>query len=341
MMRKALDEEGLGQWLEALLRGPRRVVAPVREGDLVVFRPVTSREEILWDEGKSTLPLKEWLFPPTEPVLHYRFWGNEVEVEDPPLEAPETVVLFARPCDAAALGILDVVFASDYEDAFYLTRRRAMTVVGLSCSRPQPECFCAAVGLSPTATQGSDILLTPLDGRYLVEVLTEKGQRLVEENAALFQEAEGLDKEKATAAALAQMEEVEPLGEVSRRLSERFESEMWEVVARKCVGCGVCAFLCPTCHCFDIVDEANAFGGCRCKNWDACAFALFTLHASGHNPRPTQAHRYRQRVMHKFAYFPENFGPTMCVGCGRCLVHCPVGMDIYEIVRILAGGGAA
>ncbi|MDW8026730.1 MAG: 4Fe-4S dicluster domain-containing protein, partial [Armatimonadota bacterium] len=108
---------------------------------------------------------------------------------------------------------------------------------------------------------------------------------------------------------------------------------VWEEVTRKCLSCGVCAYECPTCHCYDIVDEATLFEGVRCRNWDCCGFALFTLHASGHNPRPTQMHRYRQRVLHKFAYFLQTYGQNMCVGCGRCIVKCPVGMDIYEIVQ--------
>lgn len=336
MTRKAIDAENLARWVQVLIDSGRRVIAPVYENGTTVFKPISRAGALplptsvraVPPYGKTDLSLKEWLFPPTEPILHYRFDDGDVVLEDPEVEAVETVALFLRPCDAAAFSVLDKVFISDYEDAFYTIRRRNLTVVGLSCIEPQPECFCPAVGLSPTSEKGSDILLTPLDGRFLVEVLTEKGQRLVDERPDLFTDADGLTKEQVTAEAMAKITRKEPLvGELP------FESDAWEELARKCLGCGVCAYVCPTCHCYDIVDEATAFAGCRCKNWDSCAFALFTLHASGHNPRPTQAHRYRQRVMHKFCYFLQTFGQNMCVGCGRCVVKCPVGMDIYEVVR--------
>jgi ferredoxin len=128
----------------------------------------------------------------------------------------------------------------------------------------------------------------------------------------------------------------EDLTRIGTALREAFGREAWEEIGRACLGCGACAHACPTCHCFDIIDEGDLRGGRRLKIWDTCALKTFTLHASGHNPRPTQAGRYRQRVMHKFSYFPERFGRVMCVGCGRCLLHCPVGQDIYESALRLA-----
>ena len=100
----------------------------------------------------------------------------------------------------------------------------------------------------------------------------------------------------------------------------------------KCIGCGICAYVCPSCHCFDIVDEGYLIKGTRHKNWDSCCFANFTLHASGHNPRPNQPSRYRQRLLHKLNYYPfKNNGQIMCTGCGRCVVSCPVNIDIYHV----------
>jgi ferredoxin len=347
MLRKRLTRENLNKWIDGLVASGLRVIAPVRErdggrgardgkGGLTLFRPITSSAEIAADYTKTDLPFKEWLFPPTEVILHYRIVDGEPVLEDPEVDATKTVALFLRPCDAAAIPILDSVFGGDYEDEFYMTRRRNLTVVGLSCTEPQPECFCAAVGLSPTSEAGSDILLTPVGDEFLVEVLTEKGEQLVNQHADLFADAGDLTKEQVTEQAIAKMLRKESLPTFAETYSELFEHPVWEEIARKCLGCGVCAYSCPTCHCYDVVDEATLFEGVRCRNWDCCGFALFTLHASGHNPRPTQAHRYRQRVLHKFAYFLQTYGRNMCVGCGRCVIKCPVGMDIYEVVQKVA-----
>ncbi len=190
MLRKRLTRENLNKWIDGLVASGLRVIAPVRErdggrgtrdgkGGLTLFRPITNSAEIAADYTKTDLPFKEWLFPPTEVILHYRIVDGEPVLEDPEVDATKTVALFLRPCDAAAIPILDSVFGGDYEDEFYMTRRRNLTVVGLSCTEPQPECFCAAVGLSPTSEAGSDILLTPVGDEFLVEVLTEKGEQLV------------------------------------------------------------------------------------------------------------------------------------------------------------------
>ncbi|MDO8466505.1 MAG: 4Fe-4S dicluster domain-containing protein, partial [Gallionella sp.] len=111
---------------------------------------------------------------------------------------------------------------------------------------------------------------------------------------------------------------------------------LWEEMARACIGCGICTFLCPTCHCFDINDEVQSkapLKGQRVRTWDNCQFPDFTMHSSGHNPRENTGARLRQRVNHKFQYFHENFGMHQCTGCGRCVSGCPVGIDIVAVVN--------
>ena len=123
-----------------------------------------------------------------------------------------------------------------------------------------------------------------------------------------------------------------------------YDDPFWDELHLKCLGCGACTYLCPTCHCFDIVDEGNAVRGKRVRNWDTCQFALFTHHTSGHNPRQSGKERMRQRVMHKFNYFVENQGEIACVGCGRCVRNCPVNLDIRAVIegirRVTEGPGA-
>jgi ferredoxin len=112
-----------------------------------------------------------------------------------------------------------------------------------------------------------------------------------------------------------------------------YNSDIWTKVYESCLNCGTCTYTCPTCHCFDIQDEATRDGGVRLRNWDSCMTWLFTAHATGHNPRPSGKERFRQRFMHKFKYIPvKRDGETGCVGCGRCINLCPVNLDVREIV---------
>jgi len=123
-----------------------------------------------------------------------------------------------------------------------------------------------------------------------------------------------------------------PAREIKPILDVNFEHPFWNTIHQKCLACGTCTYLFPTCHCFDISDEQKGDDGIRLRNWDSCMFPLFTLETSGHNPRPTQKERWRQRAMHKFKYYVDNFNAIACVGCGRCVMYCPVNIDIRKIV---------
>ena len=130
------------------------------------------------------------------------------------------------------------------------------------------------------------------------------------------------------------------IGDVTERLKKIFDSPFWDREAASCIRCGICTFLCPACHCFDMSDETSSLSplrGKRVRTWDTCQFPDFTMHSSGHNPRPDRAARLRQRVLHKFQYFVEHHGQYQCTGCGRCIDLCPVGIDIVDILSEVPG----
>ena len=338
-MAITLSKSGLADLLRQLAGEKTRVIAPANRGAFTEFAEIRDLGEADLSRVNTRGSIKQFFMPPSETILKYSRDGKAVKLDraEPPKPRP-TVIVGGRPCDAASLPIVDKVFRWDCDDQFWLVRREATVVMSISCTDCDECCFCTALGLAPHSTEGSDLLLTPIaKDEYLVEAVTDKGRALVKANKDLFPERNGaaLDKNAACKAALAKLPPAMDLGKVKAWLDNHFDDEFWGEASLKCIGCGCCTFLCPTCHCFDIVDEATGDRGLRRKNWDACQFAQFTLHASGHNPRPDRASRWRQRVMHKFSYYVDRFGPRLCVGCGRCIRSCPVQMNISQQLRTI------
>ncbi|MER2532427.1 MAG: 4Fe-4S dicluster domain-containing protein [Candidatus Competibacter sp.] len=329
-----LSASALETLFAALSTGGWRILGPTENDGRVEVREVKNPSQVASQYLQSTLSAKEVAFPKVERLLSYKMTPGQVELQDHDPELQPTVLFGARPCEAAGFGVLDKVFNWDSRDKLFSARMRQLTVIGLSCTQADDACFCTSVGGGPGATKGSDLLLTPLPaGGYLAEVLTAKGEALQALVPAVFEPAEGVDKE----ALLAKVEPAFDRADLSAKLPGLFTSDLWAEQSLRCLGCGACAFVCPTCACFDIQEEADTKQGQRLRLWDSCGLRQFTLHASGHNPRNVQAERWRQRIYHKFSYFPQRFGEAMCVGCGKCTRACPVDMNLKEHLTQASG----
>jgi len=329
-----MDSADLPKLARGLAEQGRRLVLPVREGDELFYREGADPARL----DLATIPknsIKEFLFPKSEKILSYQYRGRDVSVEDVEPPDTKTVIFCARPCDAASLPVVEPLWNWDFKDKFFNQRRSGTLLVTYACRRaPDEACFCVSLGLSPASDQGSDVLLYPLDESTVAVRFVSAAGKEVEAAFSPFRKGEASEEDveafrKAGEQSLAHRKR---LDKVQGWLEAHLEDPLWAEKAFRCIGCGTCTFLCPTCHCFDIQDESVFDAGMRLKNWDACQFSLFTLHTSGHNPRDSQPKRYRQRIYHKYGIYPEKFGKVLCTGCGRCVAYCPVNLSLYDVV---------
>ena len=334
-----LKKTDLAGFVESLA-GELEVLGPVLKNGKFTFAAADPREFRL-DFQNTNLSPKDLFFPQSEKMLEFDATpGAEGAfiLEDVQEKPRPRLVLGIRPCDAKAFAVLDTIFKNDqYTDPYWQEKREATALIGLGCNDPCPTCFCTSMGTGPFHEEGQDALAVDLGDRLLLKTLTPKGEEVLKK-------AKGLAK--APAADEAQAQELQQKAEAAitakletdniekRTVMELFDAPHWDVVQERCLNCGVCTFVCPTCHCFDIQDEVHHGKGVRLRNWDYCMSWLFTQHGSGHNPRPSKKERVRQRFMHKFKYIPmKRDGAIGCVGCGRCVTLCPVNIDVRDVVR--------
>lgn len=346
MKTAILQKSDIGKCLELLIQSKLRVIAPQLQPrlespdalDVLMLTEMPTMEN--HNVGEGVLPLngvKAFLFPKDEPLFAFENKGKKVLITEVHHKYPETVIFGVRPCDAASIGSLNAVFSSanaGYDDPFFTKRLENTTIVTYSCTEPDDSCFCTSVGLTPDSDRGSDLHLTEIgENKLHVEIKTPAGEAVAKILEPLFQ-GDGDEKARLSAGKVAQekMKRVRNSHMIKGWLDDlsNFDDEMWARLGEKCIGCGACTFMCPTCHCFDIVDENRGGKGYRVKFWDACQFDHFTLHASGHNPRDSQYKRYRNRFTCKFKIYLDKFDAQGCVGCGRCIRDCPVNLDITE-----------
>jgi ferredoxin len=313
----------IGTWQEHVT-----VAAPVRRDDLIEFQQLDdTTEPQLHLSGNTRYPPKALFIPQSETLFHVR----GAEFEPVYAETPPRVVFGVRPCDARAIQLLDDVFDSEtHPDPYWVEQRERTTLVALGCANPCSTCFCSTVGSGPFDGRGADIVLTEVGDAYIADVKSAKGEPLVEDLPDASAEQQEAVRQIQINAANQMSQAFETEG-VVEKLYSLFEDDFWFEMQQSCLGCGVCTLLCPTCHCFDIVDEVQRSE--RVRNWDSCMFRIYSQEASGHNPRPTNTERMRQRIMHKYAYFAESFGAIGCTGCGRCVRQCPVALDIRHVIR--------
>lgn len=337
-MPAILEKNKLNALLKSLTR-EYRTFLPVRENGTTVFKPYEAGLEMDRDYINTITSLKGFLFPQTEKMMSFQYRGcGDVSITTAETEPEKQVIFGARSCDLAGIGALDPVFEGKFPDPQYINRRENTLLVGLGCRRAGPTCFCKSFHIDPQACEGADVALLELEDCFTVEARTERGRVLLEGIKPLLANADPAIAARRLNDAGAALDRTfselpDPAG-IKEILDHHFELPYWDEIAPRCIGCGICTYICPTCHCFDIFDFTRGKpDGSRFRCWDSCMYPDFTRMAGGHNPRPGKKERVRNRFMHKLKYHLDRYTVGGCTGCGRCVAMCPVNLDIRQIIK--------
>jgi ferredoxin len=364
-----VDRAGLDGLLGALKARGYRTIGPVVRDGAVVQQQVSSTGDLPQGWHDEQAPghyrlhhdddpsLFAWAVGPESPKSEFYparslVWrtsstGDVVTLEQPQQESAPAALIGSRPCELAAMRVLDRVFAGgEIPDRCYRDRREGSFVVVAECGTPAATCFCTSMGTGPGVEDGYDLALTELaspDGpRYLVRVGSERGAEVVAEmGGSPAQPADFASREAVLENAARRIERKLDAGNVQQLLASNLEHPRWDDVASRCLACGNCTLVCPTCFCGAVSDTTTVDGTVeRHRRWDTCFDLAHSLVHTG-PVRATTWSRYRQWLTHKLSTWHDQFGTSGCVGCGRCIAWCPVGIDItVEVAAIAASDGA-
>jgi ferredoxin len=300
----------------------------------------TTRRYFAWANGPQNL--KPLLFVPREKIWSASMNADgSLAFEAAQAQAKPTAVLGVRACDVAALDLLDKHYLHpDHPDPLYQARRENLLLVGVNCTHPAATCFCVSTGDGPQVREGVDIILSELDDGFLVKALSDTGRSIV--GQLPVQESSSAQWDQAIAEieqGAEQQQRKVPLRNMQPYLLAKLEHPRWSDVASRCLSCGNCTSVCPTCFCHNQVEETALDGSHtdHYRQWDSC-FSKGHSYIHGIVIREETLPRYRQWLTHKFGTWHAQYGRSGCVGCGRCITWCPVGIDVTEELAALTAG---
>ena len=362
--RWQLAASGLAGLHSALTSAGYRVIGPRRSADAIVLRELSSASELPFGWGVSLSPggyrlrerddtaafghsagpgsWKQFLHPRREKLWSARRTGDGVEFDAETEPAEKLAFLGVRPCDLRAIQIQDRILGTEAsQQSGYARRRAAVFIVAVNCTEPGEACFCTSMGTGPKCGPGYDLLLTELataaEHSFLIEAGSPAGAEIL--NGLDVREADAGYQQRADAAveaAAGRMGRSMQADDLHDLLAASHQARRWDDVASRCLTCGNCTMACPTCFCTTVEDTSDLSGDHaeRWQSWSSC-FELDFSYLHGGPVRSSGVSRYRQWLTHKLGTWHDQFGSSGCVGCGRCIVWCPVGIDLTEEVAAL------
>jgi ferredoxin len=364
-----LSAQKLPQLFAALKEKGYSIIAPVLKDGTIVYDHVESAEELPvgWTDQQSPATYrllkdnkgryfgfheapqswKRFLYPPQRSLFRVKRNGKTLELQKKTDTRINYAFIGVRSCELKAILIQDLVFNSEeYGDEDYRLRRKNLFVVAVNCTEVNDDCFCSSMKTGPRAKENFDLALTEVvtkgEHYFIIEVGSEKGAAIIEQTDT----SEATEQEISDAAELvrhaeSKMKKFVETSDLPKLLSDNLEHPHWENVAKRCLTCANCTLVCPTCFCSTVEDTTDLSGNEaeRLRRWDSC-FTMDFSKVAGGNFRNTSKSRYRQWLTHKFSSWMDQFGVFGCVGCGRCITWCPVGIDVTAEINSIRDGNA-
>jgi NAD(P)H-flavin reductase len=356
-----LASANLGVLIDLLRADGRTVIGPTVADGTIVYAEIESAEDLPTGIGDDQAPghyglvprgdqrvfgytvgpisPKRWTFPSPVSLSVGRRDGKSVSFETVPVEAPRLAFFGLRACELAAIAVQDrVLLGGPYTDEDYRARRERALVIAVNCTTSSSTCFCTSMGTGPDVRGGYDLALTELDDGFIVRAGTPEGANLIARlPVRAADEAQVETAADAIASVAAAMGDPVPTAGLHDRLMAQFDSPRWAQIADRCLSCANCTLVCPTCFCNSVIQQSDLDGQVSTAErvWDSCFTAGFARVAGG-NFRSRPRDRYRQWLTHKFATWVDQFGSFGCVGCGRCITWCPVGIDVRAELLAIA-----
>lgn len=337
-------------------------IGPQLRDDVIIFDEISSVEQLpqgindnqtpgsyslhssntkkYFDWANGPQAIKPLLFTPREELWQsVQLTQGQLSFKTTELSLKPLAVFGVRACDIAAMRIQDQHFLQqEFVDPCYKARRESILTIAVNCAHPAETCFCHSTGDGPfinikTCDDGVDIVLTELEDGFLINAQTDKGKKVIE-NLSLqhYSDAHITESRKIAARASSQKKQLAK-SDIKTRLFEEANNEAWHTIAAECLSCGNCTSVCPTCFCHSEKDipELDAHTSSHIREWDSC-FTQGHSYIHGITIRSETSQRYRQWLTHKFSSWHEQYGRSGCVGCGRCITWCPVGIDVTESI---------